>query len=81
MSVRSDQPGVQFYTGNYLDGLSGRGGTSYGQHHGFCLETQTFPDAVNRPHFPSPVLRPGEKYSHVTVHTFGASASAPTGEW
>ena len=82
MSVRSDQPGVQFYTGNYLDGLAGRGvGTSYGQHHGFCLETQTFPDAVNRPHFPSPVLRPGEKYSHVTVHTFGASASAPTGEW
>jgi aldose 1-epimerase len=59
----------------------GRGGTRYDKHHGFCLETQKFPDSANRPHFPSVVLRPGERYSHVTVHTFGASAVPPTGEW
>ena len=82
MSVRTDQPGVQFYTGNYLDGLAGRGGTKYGKHHGFCLETQTFPDSVNRPHFPSNTLRPGDKYKHVTIHEFGCAPDAPpTGEW
>ena len=81
MSVRTDQPGVQFYTGNYLDGLAGRGGTSYGKHHGFCLETQHFPDGVNRPHFPQITLRPGDKYKHVTVHGFGASGAPPTGSW
>jgi len=82
MAVRTDQPGVQFYTGNYLDGLVGRRGTSYKKHHGFCLETQTFPDAVNRPHFPSATLRPGQKYSHVTVHEFGCSpAGPPSGDW
>ena len=68
--------------GNYLDGLAGRGGPSYKRNHGFCLETQTFPDAVNRPHFPSAVLRPGARYKHVTVHEFGCSPDAPpTGPW
>jgi aldose 1-epimerase len=83
MSVHTDQPGVQFYTGNYLDGKSGRDGSvTYSKHHGFCLETQTFPDAANRPHFPPVLLRPGQTYSHTTVHTFGASAAPPaTGLW
>ena len=79
MVVRTDQPGVQLYTGNYLDGLAGRGGTSYKRHHGFCLETQKFPDAINRPQFPSIVLNKGQRYTHVTVHEFGASAAAPAG--
>ena len=70
MTVRTDQPGVQFYTGNYLDGLAGHGGRVYARNHGFCLETQRFPDSPNRPHFPSATLRPREHYSHTTVHTF-----------
>ena len=81
MTVRSDQPGVQFYTGNYLDGIAGRAGTVYKRNHGFCLETQKFPDSPNRPQFPSATLRPGERYSHTTVHVFGTSASRPTGAW
>ena len=79
MSVRTDQPGVQFYTGNYLEGKPGRGGVAYGRHHGFCLETQHFPDSVNQGHFPPVVLRPGERYSHTTEHCFGASAAPPEG--
>ncbi|KAL3893064.1 MAG: hypothetical protein SGPRY_014509 [Prymnesium sp.] len=70
MRVRTDQPGVQFYTGNYLDGLVGRGGVTYGRHHGFCLETQVFPDSPNHPHFPSAILHPGQRYTHTTTHDF-----------
>lgn len=73
MRVRTDQPGVQFYTGNYLDGFAGRHGVTYGKHHGFCLETQHFPDSVNQPHFPSMLLKPGERYTHVTTHDFGTA--------
>ena len=77
MRVRSDQVGVQFYTGNYLDGsLPCRGGGSYQKHHGFCVETQRFPDSVNRPHFPNCVLRPGETYTHRTEHQFGCAAAS-----
>jgi aldose 1-epimerase len=80
MTVRTTQPGVQFYTGNFLNGqLPGRGGAKYHRHTGFCLETQHFPDSPNRPHFPSTVLRRGQAYSHVTVHEFGASATPPMG--
>ena len=81
MAVRSDQPGVQFYSGNFLDGVSGRAGVAYKKHHGLCLETQKFPDAANRPHFPDVTLRPGDKYRHVTEHAFGASRGPPTGDW
>ena len=83
MVVRTDQPGVQFYTGNYLDGDVGRPDVldGYGKHSGFCLETQHFPDAVNQPSFPPVWLRPGETYSHVTEHTFGASDTAPAGAY
>jgi len=69
MEVRSTQPGVQLYTGNFLDGIRGRGGR-YGRHAAFCTETQAFPDAVNQPAFPSAILRPGEKYAHRTVFRF-----------
>merc|ERR1740117_171654 len=81
MTVRTDQKGVQFYTGNYLDGKLHRSRASegYARHHGFCLETQAFPDSVNQEHFPNTILRPGETYTHTTTHTFGASDLPPTG--
>jgi len=82
MAVRSDQPGVQFYTGNYLTGHPGRGGKgAYAKNHGFCLETQAFPDAINRAHFNPLVLRPGQTYRHITVHEFGTSTSLPQGPY
>ncbi|OQX80962.1 MAG: galactose-1-epimerase [Bacteroidetes bacterium 4484_276] len=71
MEVYTDQPGIQFYTGNFLDGsLSGKGGKVYHKHYGFCLETQHYPDSPNQPNFPSVVLRPGEKYETQTVYKF-----------
>ena len=70
MEVFTTEPGVQFYSGNFLDGsLKGKGAV-YNKHNGFCLETQHFPDAPNKPSFPSIVLNPGEKYTHLTVHKF-----------
>jgi aldose 1-epimerase len=72
MEVTTDQPGVQFYTGNFLDGsLKGKGDTTYGQYAGFCLETQHFPDSPNQSAFPSTVLKPGETYHSVTSYRFG----------
>jgi aldose 1-epimerase len=71
MSVHTDQPGMQFYTGNFLDGTAvGPGGIPYGIHAGLCLETQHFPDAPNQPGFPSIVLQAGERYSTSTVLRF-----------
>jgi aldose 1-epimerase len=73
MEIWTTMPGIQFYTGNFLDGVAGKGGATYGQHTGFCLETQYFPDAINkrgREGWPDPVLRPGETYRHVMVHRF-----------
>lgn len=71
MDVLTDAPGVQFYTGNFLDGsIVGKGGARYGKHAGLCLETQGFPNAVNAPLFPSVVLQPGETYRHIMVHRF-----------
>jgi aldose 1-epimerase len=71
MEIDTTEPGIQFYTGNFLDGaITGKGGKSYKQHYGFCLETQHFPDSPNRPEFPSTVLRPGEKFSSLTVYRF-----------
>lgn len=72
MEVLTDQPGLQFYTGNYLDGtLTGKGGVVYGRHAGFCLETQHFPDSPNQPTFPNTILRPGETYQTTTEYRFG----------
>src|SRR5579859_3111841 len=68
LEVHTTQPGVQFYTGNFLNGRgSGKSGIGYQQHAGFCLETQHFPDAINQPAFPSIVLHPGETYSQKTT--------------
>ncbi|HWD41449.1 MAG TPA: hypothetical protein VG944_21575, partial [Fimbriimonas sp.] len=71
MEVWTTEPGVQFYTGNFLDGsVVGKGGAVYGQYHAFCLETQHFPNAVNNPHFPSTILRPGQTYRQTTEYRF-----------
>ena len=71
MKVSTTEPGVQFYTGNYLDGtITGKGGKVYQKNFGVCLETQHFPDSPNQPAFPSTVLRPGEIFSSTTVYEF-----------
>jgi aldose 1-epimerase len=71
MEVRTTEPGLQFYSGNFLDGSNiGKGGTPYPYRSGFCLETQHFPDSPNHPNFPSTVLRPGELYETTTIYTF-----------
>ncbi|TRY60788.1 hypothetical protein DNTS_032220 [Danionella cerebrum] len=71
LEVSTTQPGVQFYTSNFLNGsLKGKGGAAYSRHSAFCLETQNWPDAVNQAHFPDALLKPGETYSHVTRFTF-----------
>jgi len=73
MEMYTTEPGVQFYTGNFLDGSQkGVGGVVYQKHHGFCLEAQHFPDSVNHPNFPSIILRPGETYRQTTVYKFSA---------
>jgi aldose 1-epimerase len=71
MEVYTTQPGIQLYTGNFLDGSLTVAGKPCRKHYGFCLETEHFPDSPNRPEFPSTVLRPGETYHEVTVHKFG----------
>jgi len=70
MEVWTTQPGVQLYTGNFLFPMKGSSGTTYDKHHGFCLETEAFPDSVNQSNFPSAILLPGQTYSHITVHKF-----------
>jgi aldose 1-epimerase len=73
LEVETDQPGVQFYTGNFLDGtIAGKGGTVYPKHAGFCLETQHFPDSPNHANFPNTILRPGERYRTSTIYRFSA---------
>jgi aldose 1-epimerase len=73
MEVLTTKPAIQLYTGNYLDGVAGADGAVFNQHDALCLETQYYPDAVNHPNFPSPILSPGELYHHITVHRFFAS--------
>ncbi|WP_329133958.1 aldose epimerase family protein [Streptomyces sp. NBC_00670] len=73
LRIATDQPGVQFYSGNFLDGtLVGTSGRTYRQGDALALETQHFPDSPNQPSFPSTVLRPGQTYRTTTVHSFGA---------
>lgn len=72
MEVYTTEPGIQFYSGNFLDGSAKGKGAIFNKHNAFCLETQHYPDSPNRPEFPSTVLRPGEKYSTVTVYKFSA---------
>jgi len=69
--IHTTLPGVQFYTGNFLDGINGRNGKQFAKHGAFCLETEGLPDAVNRPSFPSVILRPGQRYQATTkIHFF-----------
>ena len=71
LEVTTTQPGVQFYTGNFLDGtVTGKAGHVYKRRYGLCLETQHFPDSPNHPDFPSTILRPGEKFHQETVFKF-----------
>lgn len=72
MEVWTTEPGVQLYTGNFLNGtVTGVGGKPYKKHDAFCLETQHFPDSINHPKFPTTVLNPGQAYTSTTVHKFG----------
>jgi aldose 1-epimerase len=71
MEVSTDQPGMQFYSGNYLDGaLRGCGGAVYTQRSGLCLECQHYPNSPNEPKFPSVIVRPGSEYRHNTIYKF-----------
>jgi aldose 1-epimerase len=72
MEVRTTEPGIQFYSGNFLDGTlkNTRGGVKYVKHAGLCLETQHFPDSPNQPAFPTTILKPGETYQQITVYKF-----------
>jgi len=73
MEVLTTEPGVQFYTGNFLDGtITGAGGKVYKRRFGFCLETQHYPDSPNHPAFPSVVVKPGQPYKSTTVYRFSA---------
>lgn len=79
MEVFTTQPGVQFYSGNFLDGtLTGKGGWRYVKHSGLCLETQHFPDSPNQPQFPSTALQPGVVYQQTTVYRFTVSPTVET---
>ncbi len=73
VEVLTTQPGVQFYTGNFLDGsIKGKGDKVYNKHWGLCLETQHFPDSPNQPGFPSTILKPGQTFKETTVYRFSA---------
>ena len=73
LKVLTDQPGIQFYSGNFLDGsIQGKGGKPYQPHAGLCLETQHFPDSPNNPDFPTTEMKPGERYHTVTVYSFSS---------
>jgi aldose 1-epimerase len=78
LTVYTDEPGIQFYSGNFLDGtITGKNNKVYNQHAALCLETQHYPDSPNKPEWPSTVLRPGETYNSHTVFAF---STAPTQE-
>jgi len=73
MTVLTTEPGLQFYSGNFLDGtITGKSGRVYGKHYGFCLETQHFPDSPNKPDFPSTILQPGRVYETRTIYKFSS---------
>lgn len=70
MEITTTQPGLQLYTANWVDGEMGKGGKKYNKRWAFCLETQNFADAINKPHFPQVVLNPEEEYRQSTIHRF-----------
>ncbi len=74
LEVLTTQPGMQFYSGNFLDGsIIGRDGRAYTKHSGCCFETQHFPDSPNHPNFPSTVLKPEEEFGQTTVFRFSVA--------
>lgn len=75
LEVWTTEPGVQFYTGNFLDGVTGKSGKPYPRRSGFCLETQHYPDSPNRPNFPTTTLRKGATYRSTTIYRFSARRS------
>ena len=76
LQLSTTQPGVQFYTGNFLDGtIKGKGGKVYGKRAAFCLETQHFPDSPNHPAFPNTMLNPNDTMKSRTVWRFGVVAA------
>ena len=72
MEVWTAEPGLQFYTGNFLDGSAKGKGRTFNRRNAFCMETQHYPDSPNRPEFPSTTLRPGQTYHTTTVYRFTA---------
>ena len=71
LKVYTDEPGIQVYAGNFLDGtVTGKGGVVYGHRSAICLETQKYPDSPNKPQWPSALLRPGDKYVSHTIFAF-----------
>ncbi len=70
MEVWTTEPGLQFYSGNFLDGKPGKGGKAYQFRYGFCLETQHFPDSPNKPDFPTTVLKKGSRYRTSSIYKF-----------
>ncbi len=78
LEIWTDQPAIQLYTGNFLDGsVVGKGGKAYQKHYGFCLETQHYPDSTSHPDFPSTILAPGQTYRTTTVHKFAVGIPGP----
>jgi len=74
LEIKTTEPGIQFYSGNFLDGtITGKAGHVYRHRTGFCLETQHYPDSPNQPSFPTTILKPGQAYSTKTVFTFGVA--------
>lgn len=71
MTLTTDQPGVQLYTANQTSERGGKGGVKFGRRHGFCLETQHYPDCINHPEWPTCILRAGEEFRSYTTYTFG----------
>ncbi len=76
LTVLTTEPGIQFYSGNFLDGRDGGKGRTYGHRGGLCLEPQHYPDSPNRPDFPNTILRPGERYATNTKYVFSSDALA-----
>jgi len=72
LKIYTQEPGIQLYSGNFLEGQKGKGGKEYAHRSAMCLEDQHYPDSVNHPEFPSTILKPGEKYSKTTVYEFYA---------
>ncbi len=71
MTIRTTEPALQFYSGNWLRGQIGKGGKAYAQRSAVCLETQHYPDSINQPHFPNTILAPGTRFESKTLMTFG----------